>query len=70
MRFESKVAVKSMIYKNYDGTTDRFVRKEYTLRRVFLFIYVFLMLLGSGFYINSCVVTQLFNVGYWRISGI
>ena len=67
MRFESKVAVKSMIYINYDGTTNRFVRKEYTLRRVFLFIYVFLMLMGSGFYIYSSVNTQLLNVGYWKI---
>ena len=63
MKFESKVAVKTMIYKNYDGTTNRFIKKEYSLRKIFIAIYCVLMIYGSYLYITREISTNLFNVG-------
>ena len=63
MRFESKVAVKTMMFKNYDGTTNRFVKKEYALRNVLIAFYVFYILSGTGLYLYNTTMTDLFNVG-------
>ena len=63
MKFESKVAVKTMIYKNYDGSTNRFIRKEYSLRKVFIAIYCLVSAYGSFLYIKTEVSTNLFNTG-------
>lgn len=67
MRFESKVAVKSMIYKNYDGTTNRFISKEFRLRNVFIVIYIIFVLSGSVQYIISMVTTNKFNLGITKV---
>ena len=64
IRYESRIAVKSLIYKNYDRTLSKFTLKELKIRNIFIFVYLLLVFIFAIKYIYSIVKTTLLNMGY------